>query len=78
VVTLNIVKRAGENLINAADKVKAAVEEMQKNEELPKDLKVVITGDQSKQTRPHLVNWLIRSLSVSFWYIHPDVLYGCH
>ena len=62
VVTLNIVKRAGENLINAADKVKAAVAEMQTNEELPKDLKVVITGDQSKQTRTsfgELVNTII-------------------
>ena len=29
VVTLNIVKRAGENLINAADKIKAVVAEMQ-------------------------------------------------
>src|SRR5262245_1320735 len=48
VVTLNIVKRAGENLINAADKIKAAVTEMQEKEELPNDLKVVITGDQSK------------------------------
>jgi multidrug efflux pump len=62
VVTLNIVKRAGENLIDAADKVKAAVEEMQKNEELPKDLKVVITGDQSKLTKTsfgELVNTII-------------------
>ena len=62
VVTLNIVKRAGENLINTADKVKAVVAEMQKNEELPKDLKVVITGDQSKQTRTsfgELVNTII-------------------
>src|SRR6202007_904564 len=51
VVTLNIVKRAGETLINCADKVKAAVLDMQKNEELPKDLRVEFTGDQSKQTR---------------------------
>ena len=51
VVTLNIVKRAGENLINAADKIKAVVAEMQEKEELPKDLKVVITGDQSKHNK---------------------------
>ena len=51
VVTLNIVKRAGENLINAADKIKAAVAEMQEKEELPKDLKVVIhrRSEQDKQ-----------------------------
>jgi multidrug efflux pump subunit AcrB len=62
VVTLNIVKRAGENLIDAADKIKAAVAEMQKDEELPKDLKVVITGDQSNQTKTsfgELVNTII-------------------
>ena len=46
VVTLQIVKRAGENLINTSDKVKAIVDEM-KLSELPKDLDVVITGDQS-------------------------------
>ena len=51
VITLNIVKRAGENLINAADKIIAIVAEMQEKEDLPKDLKVVITGDQSKLTK---------------------------
>jgi multidrug efflux pump len=62
VVTLNIVKRAGENLINAADKIKAVVAEMQSNDELPKDLNVVITGDQSKLTKKsfsELVNTII-------------------
>jgi multidrug efflux pump subunit AcrB len=62
VVTLNIVKRAGENLINAADKIKATVTDMQQKEELPKDLKVVITGDQSKQTKTsfhELINTII-------------------
>jgi multidrug efflux pump subunit AcrB len=62
VVTLNIIKRAGENLINAADKIKAAVEEMRKNEELPKDLRVQFTGDLSKQTKTsfgELVNTII-------------------
>ena len=65
VVTLNIVKRAGENLINAADKVKAIVAEMQKKEELPKDLKVVITGDQSKQTKTSF-NELVNTIVIGF------------
>src|SRR5688572_19964296 len=65
VVTLNIVKRAGENLINCADKVKGIVKEMQKNEELPKDLKVVITGDQSKQTKTSF-NELINTIIIGF------------
>lgn len=65
VVTLNIVKRAGENLINAADKIKATVAEMQEKEEVPKDLKVVITGDQSKQTRSSF-NELINTIVIGF------------
>jgi multidrug efflux pump len=65
VVTLNIVKRAGENLINCADKVKAAVEEMQKSEELPKDLRVEFTGDQSKQTKTSF-NELINTIIIGF------------
>ena len=62
VITLNIVKRSGENLINAADKIKAVVAEMQETEELPQDLKVVITGDQSKLTKKsfsELVNTIV-------------------
>lgn len=62
VVTLNIVKRAGENLISAAGKIKDITAEMQKTEQLPKDLKVVITGDQSRATATsfeELVNTII-------------------
>jgi len=65
VVTLNIVKRAGENLIECADKVKAIVAEMQANEELPRDLKVVFTGDQSKQTRTSFTE-LINTIIIGF------------
>ncbi|MEN9549389.1 MAG: hypothetical protein RIR12_1980 [Bacteroidota bacterium] len=65
VVTLNIVKRAGENLINCAAKVKAAVKTMQDNEELPKDLRVEFTGDQSKQTATSF-NELINTIIIGF------------
>ena len=65
VVTLNIVKRAGENLINCADKVKAVVAEMQKAEELPKDLRVEFTGDTSKQTKTSF-NELINTIIIGF------------
>ncbi|MEZ5028185.1 MAG: efflux RND transporter permease subunit [Ferruginibacter sp.] len=50
VITINIIKRAGENLISTASKVKEIVANMQEDRVLPKDLKVVITGDQSKAT----------------------------
>lgn len=61
VITLNIVKRPGENLINCAGKIKDIVAEMQKSD-LPKDLSVVVTGDQSKQAATsfeELVNTII-------------------
>jgi multidrug efflux pump len=65
VVTLNIVKRAGENLINCADKVKAVVAEMQATDELPKNLRVEFTGDQSKQTKTSF-NELINTIIIGF------------
>ncbi|MFN5134577.1 MAG: efflux RND transporter permease subunit, partial [Chitinophagaceae bacterium] len=65
VITLNIVKRSGENLINAADKIKAAVEEMKANDDLPKDLIVTITGDQSKQTKTSF-NELVNTIIIGF------------
>lgn len=64
VVTLQIVKRAGENLINTSDKIKVIVEEMKKTE-LPKDLDVSITGDQSVQTRTSF-NELINTIVIGF------------
>jgi len=65
VVTLNIVKRSGENLINAADKIKAVVADMRVKDELPKDLKVVFTGDQSKLTK-NSFNDLVNTIVIGF------------
>ena len=62
VITINIIKRSGENLIDAADNVKNIVAEMKANQELPPDLRVEFTGDQSKQTKTsfhELVNTII-------------------
>ena len=64
VVTLNIIKRAGENLIQTSDDVKQAVDEMKGNI-LPANLKVVITGDQSKSTRSSF-NDLVNSIVIGF------------
>ncbi len=65
VVTLNIVKRSGENLINAAGKVKDIVEKMRKDGELPEKLNVVITGDQSKATATSF-NDLVNTIIIGF------------
>ncbi len=50
VVTLNVIKKSGENLINAANKINAIMDEM-KATVLPKDLTLVISGDQSHFTK---------------------------
>ncbi len=64
VITVNIIKRAGENLIETSDAVKAIAKEMQASS-FPKDLDVVITGDQSKQTRTSF-NDLVNSIVIGF------------
>jgi len=64
VVTLNIIKRSGENLIATSDEVKRVVAEM-KRTQFPKDLTVEITGDQSKTTRTSF-NDLVNSIVIGF------------
>lgn len=64
VLTLNIIKRSGENLIEASDKSRAIVAELQKTK-FPKDLKVVLTGDQSNDTRATLHD-LINTIIIGF------------
>lgn len=49
VLTLDVKKKSGENLINASDKIKKIIEEA-KESRFPKDLSVKITNDQSKFT----------------------------
>ena len=64
VVTLNIIKRSGDNLIETSDDVKKAVEEM-KATVFPKDLNVVITGDLSIKTKSSF-NELVNSIVIGF------------
>lgn len=64
VVTLNIIKRNGENLIESSDEVKKIVDAA-RAEFLPKDLNVVITGDQSIKTRTSFTD-LVNSIIIGF------------
>ncbi len=64
VVTLNIIKRSGENLIETSDGVKKIVEEG-KGVLFPNDLKAVITGDLSIKTRTSF-NDLVNSIIIGF------------
>lgn len=50
VLALNVIKKSGENLLGASDKIKEVVEKLQKDK-FPKDINVVVSGDQSKYTR---------------------------
>jgi multidrug efflux pump len=53
VITLNVIKKSGENLLNASDKIKDIIADFKKNT-YPPDLRVVITGEQSRFTRSTL------------------------
>jgi multidrug efflux pump subunit AcrB len=64
VISLNVIKRAGENLIEASDKIKLIVEDLKKNE-FPANLEVSITGDQSRATRVTLHD-LINTIIIGF------------
>ncbi|MEI6816152.1 MAG: efflux RND transporter permease subunit [Bacteroidota bacterium] len=64
VITLNIIKRSGENLIDASDKVRDIVTDMQKTK-FPQSLKITLTGDQSSQTRVTLHD-LINTIIIGF------------
>ncbi len=65
VITLNIVKRAGENLIETSDNCRNIIDELQKSGSYPKDLNVVFTGDQSTSTRV-TVHDLINTIIIGF------------
>ena len=64
VISLNVIKRTGENLIEASDKIKTIVDEMKAND-FPENLEVTITGDQSRATRVTLHD-LINTIIIGF------------
>jgi multidrug efflux pump len=64
VISLNVIKRTGENLIEASDKIKVIVDDLKQND-FPKDLVVTITGDQSRATRVSLHD-LINTIIIGF------------
>lgn len=64
VITLNVIKRSGENLIETADEIKASVAEMQKTL-LPPDVKIVMTGDLSRNAA-HSFNDLVNTIVIGF------------
>lgn len=64
VITLNVIKRAGENLISASDKIKDIIEEMKKTE-FPSNIDIKVTADQSDSTKVTLHD-LINTIIIGF------------
>jgi multidrug efflux pump len=67
VVTLNVIKKSGQNLLDASDKIKAIIADMQKTK-LPSNLKIEVTGDQSRNTR-NTVNELNNTIILGFIFV---------
>ncbi len=51
VITLNVIKKSGANLLDASDHIKDIVDNELKGKDFPSDLTLTITGDQSRFTR---------------------------
>ena len=64
VVTLSIIKRSGENLINASEKINGIVKQL-KTDQFPKDLNINITGDLSIKASTAF-NELVNSIVIGF------------
>jgi multidrug efflux pump len=64
VITLAVSKRAGENLIEASDKINELIVQKQKTI-FPKGLNIVVTGDQSDKTRT-TINDLVNTIIIGF------------
>ena len=65
VITLNVVKRSGENLIQASDDCRAIIDDFKKTNVYPKNLNATFTGDQSSKTRV-TVHDLINTIIIGF------------
>lgn len=64
VITLNIIKRAGENLISASENIAQIIDEM-KRTEFPHNIDIKITADQSDKTKVTLHD-LINTIIIGF------------
>ncbi len=58
VVSLQVIKKGGENLLDATDKIFELLDESRANKALPENLKITLTNDQSDMIRKQLSNLL--------------------
>lgn len=64
VVTLNVIKKSGQNLLDASEKIEGIISDMTSGR-LPEGVVVQITGDQSKYTR-NTLNELNNTIIIGF------------
>lgn len=64
VITLNIIKKSGENLIEASDNINALLAEAEEKD-IPSDIDITITGDTSSLTRTQVAD-LINTIIIGF------------
>ncbi|GAB2980651.1 efflux RND transporter permease subunit [Mucilaginibacter puniceus] len=64
VITLAVSKRAGENLIEASNKINELIAEKKKTD-FPKALDIIVTGDQSDKTRVTITD-LVNTIIIGF------------
>ncbi len=64
VIAMSVIKKSGQNLIEASDKINKLVEDFSKTR-LPKGVTVTVTGDQSVYTRTTLSD-LVNSIIIGF------------
>lgn len=67
VVTLNVIKRGGENLVIASDKIEVILDRLEKTS-LPDGLEVKITADSSERTKGD-INDLINTVVMGFIFV---------
>ncbi|MBB3837371.1 multidrug efflux pump subunit AcrB [Runella defluvii] len=67
VITLNVIKRGGENLISAADEIKAILKKYEETK-FPDGLKVSLTNDSSERTKVEL-NDLLNTVILGFIFV---------
>lgn len=64
VVTLNVIKKSGQNLLDASDQIQSIIKGMKKDK-FPSNLFIEVTGDQSRYTR-NTVNELNNTIIIGF------------
>ncbi|MCF8231562.1 MAG: efflux RND transporter permease subunit [Bacteroidales bacterium] len=66
VITLNVIKKTGENLIEAVEDIRVILDNFEK--ESPENLEIVTTGDQSDRTRNSVSN-LFNTIVLGFFVV---------